>query len=212
MSADGGAETGVRSGAEVSEARSGSAHSALRSGAEAPPEDGISVILASALGELGRSPLSRKTAMLVALLVDRAVDERAGALVPEAPAGDPLARRRAVAGRFPALATVMDLVAMREDSPVLVLGSVALPDPDGSGGTDGSGASGGGSCSGASGSPGHGSTPVSEADYMVSVYTNGMRPRLLLTWADGRTEDALAVLRAAADCLPDHATPPPSHG
>lgn len=139
----------------------------MRSGAEAPPEDGISVTLASALGELGRSPLSRKTAMLV---------------------------------------------AMREDSPVLVLGSVALPDPDGSGGTDGSGASGGGSCSGASGSPGHGSTPVSEADYMVSVYTNGMRPRLLLTWADGRTEDALAVLRAAADCLPDHATPPPSHG
>lgn len=189
----------------------------MRSGAEAPPEDGISVTLASALGELGRSPLSRKTAMLVALLVDRAVDERAGALVPEAPAGDPLARRRAVAGRFPALATVMDLVAMREDSPVLVLGSVALPDPDGSGGTDGSGASGGGSCSGASGSPGHGSTPVaaepvSEADYMVSVYTNGMRPRLLLTWPDGRTEDALTALRAAADCVPDRAAPPSGHG
>jgi len=75
--------------------------------------------VASALADLERSPLSRKRAMLLALLIDRAVDEEAGP--------DPLAHRRRVAAGD--LGIVLALSAMREDGPRLVLDAVRLEDP-----------------------------------------------------------------------------------
>ena len=101
--------------------------------------------------------------MLLALLIDQAVDEQAG--------GDPLAHREGVARGE--LGTVMELAAMREDGPRLVVETVALEDPE----------------------------AVSEADYMVSVYNGGTVQRVRIAWPDGRREDALPVLRAAASSV-----------
>ena len=120
--------------------------------------------ISAALTVLEASPLSRKKAMLLALLIDDAIGEGAD---------DPLAARAAVT--HPALATVMELAAMREDGPRLVLeaGTVAAEEAAG----------------------------LREADYMVSLYNGGTVQRVLVVWPDGRREDALVLLRQAVAAL-----------
>ena len=118
----------------------------------------------TALAALESSPLSRKKAMLLALLIDAEVDRRAG--------DDPLA---ALAYASPALAIVMDLAAMRESSPRLVLEPVTISADE--------------------------AKTLREADYMVSLYNSATVQRVRVAWADGRREDALTVLREAAAAL-----------
>jgi hypothetical protein len=120
--------------------------------------------ISTALAALERSPLSRKRAMLLALLVDEAI----GAGV-----DDPLAARTATADN--ALAIVMELCAMREDGPRLVLEQVVVAAADAAG--------------------------LSEADYMVSLYNGGTMQRVRIAWPDGRRADALEVLRQAVAAL-----------
>ena len=103
--------------------------------------------------------------MLLALLIDEAID---------AGADDPLAARAAAASN-PALALVMELCAMREDGPRLVLETVAITAED--------------------------AASVREADYMVSLYNSGTVQRVRIAWPDGRREDALTVLRQAVAAL-----------
>jgi hypothetical protein len=121
--------------------------------------------ISTALVALDHSPLSRKKAMLLALLIDEAID---------AGADDPLAARAAAASN-PALALVMELCAMREDGPRLVLETVAITAED--------------------------AASVREADYMVSLYNAGTVQRVRIAWPDGRREDALSVLRQAVAAL-----------
>ncbi|WP_181158442.1 hypothetical protein [Leucobacter massiliensis] len=80
----------------------------------------VLIAVDEALATLERSPLSRKRAMLLALLIDRAIDE--------VPAGDPLARcRHLVRG---ALGEVLRLAALHEQGPRLVLDTVPVEDPE----------------------------------------------------------------------------------
>jgi hypothetical protein len=118
----------------------------------------------AALAALEHSPLSRKKAMLLVLLVDEAIG---------AGAEDPLAERGAVSDA--ALAIVMDLAAMREGGPRLVLEPVAVTAAE--------------------------AEALREADYMVSLYNGATVQRVRIAWADGRREDALAVLRQAVAAL-----------
>jgi hypothetical protein len=74
----------------------------------------------TALAALEQSPLSRKKALLLALLIDAAI---------EAGADDPLAARAAAASDA-ALALVMELCAMREEGARLVLETVAITAAD----------------------------------------------------------------------------------
>jgi hypothetical protein len=76
----------------------------------------------TALAALQNSPLSRKRAMLLALLIDAEVDSRAS--------GDLLAYRAAMAQAHPALGLVMALCAMREPGPTLVLEPVTVSAAD----------------------------------------------------------------------------------
>src|SRR5690349_20034604 len=82
----------------------------------------------AALASLEASPLSRKKAMLLVLLIDAAIDDAR-------PAGaDILAHRDTIAATHPALALVMELAAMR-DSPRLAIeprdtADAALTEPD----------------------------------------------------------------------------------
>lgn len=78
----------------------------------------VHLAITTALASLEASPLSRKKAMLLALLVDAQIDRRA--------TGDPLAYRASLAYGSPALAIVMELAAMRETSPVLALEPVTI--------------------------------------------------------------------------------------
>ncbi len=121
----------------------------------------------TALAALEAAPLSRKKAMLLALLIDAEIDHRAG--------GDPLAARAALAYASPALAIVMDLAAMREASPVLVLEPVTITADE--------------------------AKTLREADYMVSLYNSATVQRVRIAWADGRREDALTLLRQAVAAL-----------
>lgn len=119
------------------------------------------------LAALERSPLSRRKAMLLALLVDAAIETRAG--------DDMLAHRRAVAAQDPALALVMELCAMREGGPRLVLEPVAIDAAEAAG--------------------------LREADYMVSLYNGGTVQGVLIALSDGHREDALTILRHAVAAL-----------
>ena len=123
--------------------------------------------IASALSALEHSPLSRKKAMLLALLVDAAIDALA--------ADDVLAHRSAVADSDPALALVMELCAMSDKGPRLILEPVTI-------------------------TPAEAAT-LREADYMVSLYNSATVQRVRISWSDGRREDALTVLRQAAAAL-----------
>ena len=69
--------------------------------------------ITTALAALEHSPLSRKKAMLLALLIDAEIDARSS--------GDPLVHRATVATTHTALALVMELCGMREDGPRLTL-------------------------------------------------------------------------------------------
>ncbi|OJX48051.1 hypothetical protein [Devosia sp. 66-22] len=120
----------------------------------------------AALAALEAAPLSRKKAMLLVLLLDEATG---------AGADDPLARRAELAAAHPALATVMDLAAMRETGPRLVLEPVAVDAAE--------------------------AAVLREADYMVSLYNGATVQRLRIAWADARRADALDLLRRAAAAL-----------
>ncbi|MGO2112376.1 MAG: hypothetical protein ACTH31_12255, partial [Pseudoclavibacter sp.] len=136
-------------------------------------------------------PLSRKRAMLLALLIDAEVDR--GATAPArgdaadegarggAPAGgsiglvDALGHRRAVADAEPALAAVMQVAAMSDGGPRLVTETVELKAAD--------------------------EPALSQADYMVSRYNAGTVQRVRVAWPDGRRLDALDVFRVAVASL-----------
>ena len=119
----------------------------------------------TALATLEASPLSRKKAMLLALLFDAVI---------EAGADDPLAARAAAASH-PALATVMELAAMREEGPRLVLEAITVSAAE--------------------------AATLREADYMVSLYNGATVQRVRIAWPDGRREDALTLLRRAVAAL-----------
>ena len=123
--------------------------------------------IATALAALEAAPLSRRKAMLLVLLIDAGIDRMAG--------DDPLAHRAAVAVHDPALALVMELAAMREDGPRLVLEAVTVSAQEAVG--------------------------LSEADYMVSLYHGATVQRVRIAWPGGRREDALSLLRRAAAAL-----------
>ena len=78
--------------------------------------------ISAALAALEHAPLSRKKAMLLALLIDEAIEVSAN--------DDPLAHRAAVAQTHPALALVMELCAMREDGPRLTLEPMTITAAD----------------------------------------------------------------------------------
>ncbi|MER7796730.1 hypothetical protein [Microbacterium sp. NPDC096154] len=80
----------------------------------------MSADLRAALAALERSPLSRRKAMLLILMIDAEVERRA--------AGDPLAHRIAVAASDPSLALVLEVAGMRDDGPRLVTAPVTLAD------------------------------------------------------------------------------------
>lgn len=120
----------------------------------------------AALAALEAAPLSRKKAMLLVLLLDEAIG---------AGADDPLARRAELAAAHPALATVIDLAAMHETGPRLVLEPVAVDAAQ--------------------------AAALREADYMVSLYNGATVQRLRIAWADARRADALDLLRQAAAAL-----------
>lgn len=119
-----------------------------------------------ALAALEAAPLSRKRAMLLTLLLDEAIG---------AGAEDPLARRAEVATAHPALATVMDLAAMHDTGPRLVLEPVTVDAAQ--------------------------AAALREADYMVSLYNDATVQRLRIAWADTRRADALDLLQQAAAAL-----------
>lgn len=75
--------------------------------------------IASALAAFAAHPLSRKRAMLAALLIDAELDRRLAVA-----GGDILATRAALAARAPALALVMGLASLGENGPRLVLDAV----------------------------------------------------------------------------------------
>jgi hypothetical protein len=118
----------------------------------------------AALAALEASPLSRKKAMLLVLLIDAAIEQ----------GDDPLAQR-AAAATTPALATVMELAAMRDDGPRLVLEAVTVTAAE--------------------------AASLREADYMVSLYNDATVQRVLIAWSDGRRADALTLLRQAVAAL-----------
>ncbi len=120
----------------------------------------------AALAAFEGAPLSRKRAMLAVLRVDAAIGEGTE---------DVLAARAAVARKEPALGVVMELAAMREAGPRLVVEAVTVPEAE--------------------------VGALSEADYMVSRYNGGTVQRVRIAWPDGRRADALATLRQAVAAL-----------
>ena len=108
----------------------------------------------TALAAFRAAPLSRKKAMLLVLLIDAEID-RAFAASGE---DDPLAYRARRAAASPALALVMDLAAMREGGPTLVVEPVEIPLAT--------------------------YHTLSEADYMVSLYNKNTVPRVLVAMPD----------------------------
>jgi hypothetical protein len=128
----------------------------------------VYLAIGTALRAFEASPLSRKKALLTALLIDARIDR-------EAPADDPLAYRANLSYRFPVLGIVMDLCAMRDTSPSIVLEAVTVSADE--------------------------ANTLREADYMVSLYNSATVQRVLIGWPDGRREDALTVLREAAAAL-----------
>lgn len=78
----------------------------------------VHLAIATALEAYEASPLSRKKAMLVALLIDAQIDRRM--------TGDPLAYRSKLSYATPALGFVMELAAMREGGVQLVIEPVTI--------------------------------------------------------------------------------------
>ena len=124
--------------------------------------------LAEAVAAAQAAPLSRRKALLAALLIDAQVDRlfAAGGL-----GDDVLEFRARLAGASPALRLVFDLCAQRAGGSQLVLDAVTVPIADYGG--------------------------LSVADFMVSLYNNHIVQRLLLVDGDGERHDMMATLRQA---------------
>ena len=127
--------------------------------------------LDAAIGAAARAPLSRRKTMLAALLLDEVVDH----LFARSGATDILAFRAEIATRAPALALLLDLCAMRDDGPRLVLEPVEVPVADYAG--------------------------LDVQDFMVSLYNGHTVQRVLIAAPDGSRHDAQITLAAARAAL-----------
>ncbi len=96
------------------------------------------------------------------------LDAEVAALAAGEPSGDVLAHRQMVRASSEALRTIVDLAAHRDDGPRLVHRPVAVSAEE--------------------------YPQLSIGDFMVSLYNGLAVERLLVTWPDGRTEEALQVL------------------
>src|SRR4051812_36882607 len=105
------------------------------------------------------APLSRRAAMLVVMLADAFADRLSGAA-----GGDILDARADLAARSADLALVLDIAAMRDDGPCLVVETVEVPPED--------------------------FPTLSTADFMVSLYNDHTLQRLLVALSDGSRRDA----------------------
>jgi len=119
------------------------------------------------------APLSRRKAMLAAMLIDAYADRLFAA---DARGGDILAFRAALASVSPALATIFALCAQREGGPRLAIEAVTVPIAE--------------------------YATLAVEDFMVSLYNGSAVQRLLVVHPEGGREDAHAVLAAAARALP----------
>jgi hypothetical protein len=131
-------------------------------------------IAAAAVAAARAHPLSRKRAMLAALLVDAAVD----AAFASSSEDDPLAFRARLARESEPLALTLALAAMEEGGPRLVVEPVAVPLEN------------------------YSALPVE--DFMVSLYNDHTVPRVRIALADGTRRDVHAVLEAALAALHPH--------
>ncbi len=122
--------------------------------------------IAAALADFIAAPQSRKAAMLVVLLIDRAIDDRFA----HSGSDDRLAFRAALAASSPALALVMAVAAMRADGARLVLEAVALEAAD--------------------------AAALSEPDYMVSLYNAGTVQRVLIADGAARHDALVTLSEA----------------
>jgi hypothetical protein len=127
--------------------------------------------ITTALAAAEAAPMSRKAAMLLALLLDAEIDRR----FTTSGADDLLVYRAALAAQSSSLALVMNLAAMRDGGPRLVLEPVDIPPAD--------------------------YPALSEPDYMVSLYNNATVPRVLIALPGAERRDALETLRAAVAAL-----------
>lgn len=125
--------------------------------------------LDAAFAEAEAAPLSSKKAMLVALLIDAAVDRLFAARA--AASADLLSFREEVGSRSPAIAEIMALAALRPDGPHLVVAAVEVPIAE------------------------YGR--LSTADFMVSLYNDHTVQRVLLVRADGTQSEIHPLLAAA---------------
>lgn len=128
-----------------------------------------SAYLDAAFADAEAAPLSAKKAMLVALLLDAALERVFAARATAS--DDLLSFRSEVAGRAPALAEIMAVAALRADGPKLVTDAVKVPIAD------------------------YGS--LSTPDFMVSLYNGHTVQRVLLVRADGTRSEVHPVLREA---------------
>ncbi|WP_193336463.1 hypothetical protein [Devosia beringensis] len=128
--------------------------------------------LADAVAAAQGAPLSRRKALLAALLIDAQVDRlfAAGGL-----GDDILEFRAALAAASPALKLVLDLCAQRAYGPQLVLEALTVPVAD------------------------YGRLSVE--DFMVSLYNDHSVQRLLLLDGDGVRHDVMATLGDALAAL-----------
>jgi hypothetical protein len=130
-------------------------------------------VLDAAFADAEAAPLSAKKAMLVALLVDAAIDRNFAASARAS--ADVLTFREETAARSPALAEIMALAAMRADGPRLVTDAVKVPIAD----------------------YGNLSTP----DFMVSLYNGHTVQRVLIARPDGTRAEIHPLLRDAIAAL-----------
>ncbi len=122
-----------------------------------------------AFADAEAAPLSAKRAMLVAMLIDAAIDSRFAASADAT--GDLLAFRADIATRAPALGDIMALASLRPDGPRLVTEAVEVPIAD--------------------------YASLSTPDFMVSLYNDHTVQRVLLIRADGTRAEAHPLLNAA---------------
>lgn len=125
--------------------------------------------LDAAFAEAEAAPLSAKKAMLVAMLIDAAIDRifDAGATASD----DLLSFRREVAGRAPALAEIMALASLKAAGPRLMTAAVDVPISDYGG--------------------------LSTPDFMVSLYNGHTVHRVLIERPDGTRAEIHPLLREA---------------
>ena len=117
------------------------------------------------------APLSRKRAMLVALLIDAFADR----LFTAAGAEDVLVFRAELAAKSSALALVFALAAQNSDGPQLILEPVPVPPSD--------------------------YAQLSLEDFMVSLYNDHTVQRVRIAMPDGTRRDAPEILGEAIAAL-----------